>query len=127
MAFSRLRNLASGDPGTYSFTTSSVTNAPSTYPSSTFTVESLTSSQSYKIETSSSATVTNGSPGSITSSSVSGSSVELSTAVTYTITFTPVNYVQNMAIRITIPSELSITTGTKTCTSTKGLVDSSFA
>ena len=113
VAFSR-RNLAGGNPGTYSFSTTSVTNAPSTLPSGTFTIESITSDQSYKIEQSTSQTVTNTASGSITRSSASVDSVSLSTQVTYTITFTPVNYVQNMAMRITLPSDLSITSGTKT-------------
>ena len=125
VAFSR-RNLAAGDPGTYSFTTTSVTNAPSTLPSGTFTIESLTTGQTYKIEQSTSQTVTNTAAGSITSSSASVDSVSLSTQVTYTITFTPVNYVQNMAMRITLPSELSITSGTKTCTNVQGLINASF-
>jgi hypothetical protein len=127
VAFSARRNLASGDPGTYSFTTSGITNAPSTAPSSTFTIQTMLSDQSYLIEQTTTPTVTNTAPGTITSASASADSVSLSTAVTYTITFTPINYVQGMSMRITLPSELSITSGTNTCTKIKGLIDSSFS
>lgn len=127
VSLTRRRNLASGDPGTYSFSTSRVTNAPSMAPSSAFTIQTLLSDQIYVIEQTTTPTVTNTQTGSITSASASVDSVSLSTAVTYTLTFTPVNYVQGMSLKITLPSELSITDGTYTCTNLKGLIDSTFS
>jgi len=126
VAFARRRQLAPGDPGTYSFMTSGVTNAPSTAPSSTFTVQSMLSDQSYLIEQDSSATVSNSASGTITSASVAADSVALSTAVSYTLTFTPVNYVQGMSFKVTLPIQLSISSGTNTCTNVQGLTDATF-
>lgn len=125
IAFAR-RNLASGDPGSYSFRTTGVTNGPSTAPSSAFTIQSLLSDQSTLIEQSTTSTVTNTQAGTITSASASVDSVSLSTAVTYTLTFTPVNYVQGMSFKITLPSQLSISDGTNTCTNLQGLTDATF-
>ena len=126
VAFSR-RNLASGDPGSYALTVSGITNAPSTYPSTAFTFQSYLSDKTYLIEQSTTVTVTNSAAGTITSASVSPNSVSLSTNVSYTLTFTPVNYYQGMTLKITIPSDLSISDGTQTCVNVKGFVDSSFS
>ena len=127
VAFARRRNLANGDPGSYAFRTTGVTNGPSTAPSGTFTIQTIQSDNTYLIEQTSTPTVTNTQAGTITSSSVSPGSVALSTAVSYTITFTPINYVQGMTLKITLPSDLSISDGTNTWTNIRGLTDATFS
>lgn len=126
VALTRRRNLASGDPGTYSFTTTSVTNGQSTAPSAAFTIQTLLSDQSYVIEQSTTSTVSNTAAGTISSASASVNSVALSTAVIYTLTFTPVNYIQGMSFKVTLPSDLTITDSTQTCTNLLGFIDATF-
>jgi hypothetical protein len=53
--------------------------------------------------------------------------VSLNTAVSYTLTFTPVNYVQGMTLKVTLPSDLVIADGTFTCTNLRGLSDATFS
>lgn len=127
VAFARRRNLVNGDPGTYSFKTTGITNGPSTAPSNPFTIQSIQSDQTYIIEQVTTPTVTNTMSGTIISSSASVDSVALSTAASYTITFIPINYVQGMALKITLPSELSITDGVNICTNLQGLTDATFS
>ena len=125
IAFSR-RNLASGSPGTYSFSVNSITNGPSTYPRA-FTIQTSLSDQIYAIEQNSATTITNTVAGTIISASVKPNSYILGISTSYTVTFTPVNYIQGMGLTITVPSELVISDGTNTWTNLQNFADSTFS
>ena len=62
-------------------------------------------------------TVTMTTPGTITSASFSSESIMVSSEIDFTLTFTPVNYVQNMELVVTVPNEITLPTfGLYSCT-----------
>lgn len=99
------------------FTISGLKNPSTLSTTSSFTVETLTSTGYTIMYKNTDLTMTTTQRGTITSASAAPVTTDLGVSTNYLITFTPSNSLpQNAFLQIGIPEEISVTTGTTTMT-----------
>jgi hypothetical protein len=122
------RRLLLGGAGSYVFSVAGFINPASTLPSSTFALSTYTTGLGAMIQTLTlSLLVTNTNPGTIATGTISTEIITLNTQTPFKVTFTPLNYVQNMEILVTVPVGVVFpSSGTNTCSNINNMATTSF-